>query len=317
MTSDERRAIGMAVLAARDAGTNETDAAAAKAVELVAARGGTMTEDELSSDLLMITENWRTTGVALREHISAQGARIAAMEKLVSELKQERERQSAFAREEIDRRERAEVLAATLRASQSALQEHISDLEKSLENARKERSEAQNASERVCGALGDERVARKAAEQSLRIMQTACNDAARQRDAARQEVETLKADSLSRTMVIRDMIDEGWWEHTDDDCPEDDSCQCELLRRANDAASLEGHPGAALLEEHRKALVRAKNEGLEKAAKIAKDFMDASQEKADRDSESPNPDAANWAMGGRDVAKEILESIDAMREPAP
>jgi hypothetical protein len=66
------------------------------------------------------------------------------------------------------------------------------------------------------------------------------------------------------------------------------------------------HPGAALLEEHRKALVKARNEGLEKAAKAVKDAAQC----------SCNPYApctCDWS--GR--INGLADDIRAMKEPVP
>jgi hypothetical protein len=50
------------------------------AVELAAARGGTMTAESLSMALVDVERNLAATGPRIREHISAQGARVAALE---------------------------------------------------------------------------------------------------------------------------------------------------------------------------------------------------------------------------------------------
>lgn len=52
---------------------------ATRAVELVAARGGTMTAEQLEHTLKNIG-NPMTNGALLRQHIAAQGARIAELE---------------------------------------------------------------------------------------------------------------------------------------------------------------------------------------------------------------------------------------------
>lgn len=82
-------------------------------------------------------------------------------------------------------------------------------------------------------------------------------------EAARRaevEIERLKADNAALVTVARD-----WLNIMEVDrecsCVGADVCPWHRLRTLLALA----HPGAALLEEHRKALVRARNEGLEKA----------------------------------------------------
>lgn len=66
------------------------------------------------------------------------------------------------------------------------------------------------------------------------------------------------------------------------------------------------HPGSALLEEHRKALVRARNEGLEKAAKKA----DAEREYG---CDPYLPCTCDW----RQRVRWLPDDIRALKEPTP
>ena len=91
-TPEERRRIGLAVLAAREAGTNETDAAAEAARDCLAARGGTMTADMLGAALWVVSDTTsKAPGIAaeLREHFSAQGATVVTLQAAVKELEGE------------------------------------------------------------------------------------------------------------------------------------------------------------------------------------------------------------------------------------
>lgn len=55
-------------------------AIASKAVDLVAARGGTMTIEQANTACDLLTDRWPNVARALRVHISAQGARVAVFE---------------------------------------------------------------------------------------------------------------------------------------------------------------------------------------------------------------------------------------------
>lgn len=71
----------------------------------------------------------------------------------------------------------------------------------------------------------------------------------------------------------------------------------------------------SLPEEARKALVCARNEGLEKAAQASDDAADEAEARAEAASASPNLDAANWDNGAANEARNIATRIRAMKEP--
>jgi hypothetical protein len=64
-------------------------------------------------------------------------------------------------------------------------------------------------------------------------------------------------------------------------CSECDGGEVAPLAPAIAAALAQPHPGAALLEEHRKALVRARNGGLEKAARLVCEMRSSRQRVAE------------------------------------
>jgi hypothetical protein len=109
------------------------------AAALLAARGGTMTAEQVNAALHVLHAPLEAlpgsiTG-KLRNHMRAQGARIAALEQALASA--------------VPGAHLREVDAAGVRATQngmaariSELEQHISDLEKSLENVRRERDEA-------------------------------------------------------------------------------------------------------------------------------------------------------------------------------
>jgi hypothetical protein len=88
----------------------------------------------------------------------------------------------------------------------------------------------------------------------------------RKADALQEEAATLKADNAA-------MLERGNRLHAlsphDEACRslvDSAACDCTLSEWAD--AAHQPHPGAALLEEHKRALVRARSEGLEKARKM-------------------------------------------------
>jgi septal ring factor EnvC (AmiA/AmiB activator) len=127
--SDEEVAGGCRVLVGpvQPDGGDDLRSATARALmtytaELLAARGGTLSPQEFSGALAMVDEHCADRAVAsIQAHATAQGARITALEAEKTRL--------GRANEE-------------LAAQVVGLQDHVSDLEKSMENARKERDEA-------------------------------------------------------------------------------------------------------------------------------------------------------------------------------
>lgn len=115
-----------------------------RAVELVAARGGPMTAEELSGDLSIIKDNWPTTGVALREHVSEQGARVATLEQQARKDAADLHGYTIFVgpcvhgRDPWDRCDECgeETAIHALMKVRQKLEQHVSELEKSLESAR-------------------------------------------------------------------------------------------------------------------------------------------------------------------------------------
>lgn len=81
--------------------------------------------------------------------------------------------------------------------------------------------------------------------------------------------------------------------------------------------SREPHPGAALLEEHRKALARARNEGLERAAAKADAVADEARRRRDAiDTNTPmGRTGYTVAETAMDTAGVLADDIRALKEP--
>lgn len=107
-----------------------------RAIELLAARGGTMTADAVRSDLDVMhsaassTASCNAARARIEDHIAAQGVRIAALEGARPEPCCARDRDHDG---NCDRHPIGTV---------ARIEQHVSELERSLENARKERDAA-------------------------------------------------------------------------------------------------------------------------------------------------------------------------------
>jgi hypothetical protein len=114
----------------------------------------------------------------------------------------------------------------------------------------------------------------------------------------------------------------------------DDFAMCDCAIGDWQQVQREPHPGAALLEEHRKALkdaevrgyarctddmqkalVRARNEGLEKAADQCNYSSNYAARKASRKT-TPAVDAPAW-LKASEMARQCAAAIRAMKEPVP
>lgn len=94
----------------------------------------------------------------------------------------------------------------------------------------------------------------------------------------------------------------------DHECPDKKACDHSYLP----IIATQPHPGAALLEEHRRALIRARNEGLELAAKT----HDKEAEEARKVALSADNEIARDAYEGAAIrAEQRAARIRAMREP--
>lgn len=177
------------------------------------------------------------------------------------------------------------------RSKAKGLEQRVSEFERSLENARKQLNETLQREVEVSAALEGMRAQRDAASESAKREISQCLLLEQERDEQRQRAEraekectALKAgvamasDALARFTLEKIALE------TERDAAEADnaalmrgmvaalamsregptSAECGLSLLS--LLSLQPHPGAALLEEHRKALVRARNEGLERAA---------------------------------------------------
>lgn len=122
----------------------------------------------------------------------------------------------------------------------AALEQHVAELEKSLENARKERDEWR----------------RKAMDAESHPVVVAMRQ---ERDAAIADNAAL-VNGLRHARATMAAL-------RDTDNPKSRRSSAERGISSADTVLLADHPGAALLEEHRMALVRARNEGLERAAR--------------------------------------------------
>lgn len=188
-------------------------AVAGTAAELLAARGGTMSAARIARVF-----NWRILaserGEILR-HITAQGARIAALEAEVVRVQGRADGLDVALGDRTKSYQQASAEAGRL-------QQHISELEKSLARADTERDEWRASAEHVGQALVS---------------------ATRERDAA-------VADNAALLGLIEALHQNfagglnGKW--TPD------------LARSTSAARIQPHPGAALLERHREEVASAR-----------------------------------------------------------
>lgn len=133
-------------------------AVGSEAADLLVARGGTMSAEELRLRLAVIAERLGPTSAShLGEHIIAQGARIAALEARINADAQ-------AARANIDGwRDTAKAREAAIHR----LEQHISELEKSLENARNELTEVRSHWKVTDQERGEALSARDAAREEL------------------------------------------------------------------------------------------------------------------------------------------------------
>lgn len=124
----------------------------------------------------------------------------------------------------------------------AALEQHVAELEKSLENARKERDAA-------AGSLGVAVAAGKVGQQQARELMEACT---RWANSATEALEQRDAALADNAAFVSEMARIGEWAA---------KVRQRDVEGAIRAFLEQPHPGAALLEEHRKALVRARNDG--------------------------------------------------------
>lgn len=117
-------------------------------------------------------------------------------------------------------------------------------------------------------------------------------------EQARHHIAALEADNaalLSAVLDVYGVAKSFHWDEAADDAPETAIWQAILH------PSCAPHPGTAYLEEHRKALVRARNEGLEKAAAVFDGLASDAEDEGDAD------DALH--------AKDWATRIRSMKEP--
>jgi len=232
-------------------------AVASRAVDLAAARGGPMAADALEHLLKNaapehpMSDGW---DALLRQHIAAQGARIAALEA------------------ERTGRVTAELATAIKERDEARLQmkhgwDRHAEKDRAYGEALKERDEART----TLAVLRDsEEVWRKRVEAAAAAladvlpgevgrldMLARVAELKRQRDAA-------VADNAALLVHLRRMVAEVGAQETGTEDPRKVLGMVEYMLAAG--ACDEPHPGAALLEEHRRALVKARSEGLENAA---------------------------------------------------
>lgn len=147
--------------------------------ELLAARGGTMTAEEVDTALVRLQSQGESRSErALREHITAQGARIAALD---AELEAERQKWEGASQNE------------------AKAMEHISELEKSLENVRRERDETLRIGKQF------EAESRKHFEQSCTNLQRA-EKAERERDNNQQSAEVWRKRVEAAAEALADVL---------------------------------------------------------------------------------------------------------------
>jgi hypothetical protein len=239
-------------------------AVATCAVELAAARGGTMTATEYidAMDRYREDEDQRPR---VDSHFAALGARNAALEARI-------DADALAAKANIEGwRDTAKDRAATIQR----LEQHVSDLEKSLENVRADRdaalAELKTTKERLVScetAVDNAMRERDGFRESLGVAHSQLSDFQKESLRQRDENATLKVDNavlldgFLRMMSVFENLALEAERSGRPDAAAEHRRSAENLRRV----SAKQHPGAALLEEHKRALVRARNEGLEKAA---------------------------------------------------
>ena len=193
-----------------------------RAVEIAAARGGTTPEP-----VRMFVEGFRnlrfsdTELAAVAAFIKTLGARVAVLEA-----------ENATYGKAVD----------SLTRVVEKDQQHISDLEKSLENVRKERDEA------IPRTRDAERRA-DLSEQALREAQAANGRLLSDSRHIAQQRDTALSDNAALLMFVAPLAEVACEGVGPEECGECVSCMAKLH-------VAQPHPGAALLEEHRKALER-------------------------------------------------------------
>ena len=95
--------------------------------------------------------------------------------------------------------------------------------------------------------------------------------------------------------------------------PDCEQCAKEAISNCLTEALAQPHPGTALLEEHRAALVRARNEGLEKAAKRLDDEAEAMEMRASQC--APFSPARDTYETARNTALRMARKVRDIKEP--
>lgn len=165
------------------------------AADILAARGGTMTADGVDRAMTTILHGGGPQiSAELREHVAVQGARIAALERHVTELegdltRLQNEAQQGHLTPDLYRtnggRGAAEAVSGQMSAATSQIMEltqYISGMEKSLARADTERDEHE--------AMGNKCIAElRARQRDIDEARNARSDAERERDQHKQSAE--------------------------------------------------------------------------------------------------------------------------------
>lgn len=196
-------------------------------------------------------------------------AHISELETSLEHARKERDWHQTSSRRHADERDEYAVRVTTLERNGS---EMTAALEKAIEQVRKERDEAR-------GLYQQEVVMRQQAEceRDDGIAAVRANiDGTRERaEAAERQRDEALADYAALVEMLREWLEaEGDAESPDlKDMTPKQRAAFVCYMKAHDVAG-RPHPGAALLEGHHKALVIARNEGLEKAAQVVESADD-------------------------------------------